>query len=224
MYWILGRWRESAATRRPVSRAGGPLLPAFAPVAVGDDLGRAGLDDLAIFRDEVLRQFAPRVMFAHRCGRPRVMVRCRSCRPVQLLMIRWRTAAACRPVPASGSPSRSKWRGLASSSLKASGGRRVAGPCVLRPLFGAPPGRVVNRGGRVGRKSLPPAGAAEVRGRSFHGAGGHRVDHQIVRAVLASRFVRCRGQGPSPWALILHAMRERHRGQIERWRTVAVRR
>ena len=74
------------------------------------------------------------------------------------------------------------------------------------------------------RKSLPPAGAAQVRGRSFDGGGGHRVDHQIIRAVLASRFMRCRGQRPSPWALIFQAMRERHRGQIERWRTVAVRR
>ena len=75
-----------------------------------------------------------------------------------------------------------------------------------------------------GRSGSLSVDAVRVRERSFHGACGHRVDHQIVRAVLASRFVRCRGQRPSPWALILHAMRERHRGQIERWRTVAVRR
>ena len=63
-------------------------------------------------------------------------------------------------------------------------GRRLPGVgVVLRALFEAPAGRLVNRGGRVGRKSLPPAGAAQVRRRSFDGGGGHRVDHQIVRAV-----------------------------------------
>ena len=33
----------------------------------------------------------------------------------------------------------------------------------LRRSLEAPPGRVVNRGGWVGRKSLPPAGAGQVR-------------------------------------------------------------
>ena len=45
-------------------------------------------------------------------------------------------------------------------------------------------------------------------------------DHRIVRGeVSASRFVRCRGQRAPPWALILQAMREWHRGQIARWRS-----
>ena len=95
-------------------------------------------------------------------------------------------------------------------------------PCALGPLLKASAGRVVNWGGWVGRKSLPPAGAAQVRGRLSGGAGSHRVDHRIVRAVLASRFARCRGQRPSPWALMRQAMRERRRGQIERWCTFAV--
>ena len=95
--------------------------------------------------------------------------------------------------------------------------------CVLRLLFEAPPRRVGNRGGRVGRKSFPPAGAAQVRGPSFVGAGGHRVDHQIVRAVLANGLARGRAQRSFPSVLILQAMRERHCGQIERWRTFAVR-
>ena len=116
-----------------------------------------------------------------------------------------------------------EWAGfLVGGSVMGEEGRGRRG--VLRPSFEAPPGRVVNRGGRVGRKSLPPAGAAQVRGRSFDGAGGHRVDHQIVRAVLASRLARCRGQRPPPRALIVLAIRERHRGQIERWRTFTVRR
>ena len=93
-----------------------------------------------------------------------------------------------------------------------SGGRRVAGARVLRPLLEAPPICVVNRGGRVGRKSFPPAGAAPVRGRSLDGGGGHRVDHQIGRAVLARRLARCRGQRSSPWVLILQVMREPRRG------------
>ena len=63
------------------------------------------------------------------------------------------------------------------SSLKASGGKGRGRRCVRRPLFEAPPGRVVNRGGWVGRKSLPPAGAEQIRGRSFDRAGGRRVDH-----------------------------------------------
>ena len=115
------------------------------------------------------------------------------------------------------------WAGF----LVAEGFRGKAGrgcPCVLRPLFEAPHGRVVIRGGRVGRKSLPPAGAVQVGGRPFDIAGGHRVDHHIVRVVSASRLVRCRGQRSSPWVVILQAMRERHRGQIERWRNFAVRR
>ena len=57
-----------------------------------------------------------------------------------------------------------------------SGGTRVAGADVLLgPLFEAPTGRVVDRGGWVGRKRLPPAGVAQVRGRSLDGAGGHRA-------------------------------------------------
>ena len=97
-------------------------------------------------------------------------------------------------------------------------------PCAVHPSFEAPAGRAVKRGGWVGRKSLPPAGAAQVRGPSFDGATGHRVDHQIAGAILASRLARCRGQRPSPWALILQATGELRRGQIERWRTLAVRR
>ena len=46
---------------------------------------------------------------------------------------------------------------------------RDLGPCSRK--IEAPPGRVVNRGGRVGRKSLPPAGALQVRGWSADGAG-----------------------------------------------------
>ena len=76
----------------------------------------------------------------------------------------------------------------------------------------------------MGRKSLSPAGAGQVRGPSFDGADGDRIDHRIVGAVPVGRFARGRGQRPSPWALILQAMRERQRGQIERWRTFAVRR
>ena len=81
--------------------------------------------------------------------------------------------------------------------------------CVLSPSFETLTGRVVSRGGRVGQKSLPPAGAgaARVRGRTLDGAGGHRVDHQLVRAILASRLACCRGQWPFPWALIRQAVR-----------------
>ena len=83
----------------------------------------------------------------------------------------------------------------------------------------------VSSSGWVGGSKEPPArGGVQVRGRSFNGAGGQRVDHQIGRAVLASRLARCHGQRPSPWALILQAMCEPRRGQIERWRTLAVRR
>ena len=50
--------------------------------------------------------------------------------------------------------------------------------------------------GRTVGDADPPArsgsaAAAQVRGRSLDGAGGHRVDHQIVRAVLAGRLARC---------------------------------
>ena len=50
------------------------VLPATADCAA-DDLGRASLDDLAILRGEVLRQFAPRVTSGHRRGPSRVVVR-----------------------------------------------------------------------------------------------------------------------------------------------------
>ena len=36
-------------------------------------------------------------------------------------------------------------------------------PRAVRPSFEAPTGRVVNRGGRVGRKSLPPAVSSDIR-------------------------------------------------------------
>ena len=75
---LAGRRRGTAALRGLGSRAGAPLLQALAPVAVGDDLGRAGFDDLPILRREVLRQLAPRVMSAHRCGPPRRPARRRS--------------------------------------------------------------------------------------------------------------------------------------------------
>ena len=78
MYRILDRWCASAAMPRPVSRAGGLFLLALAPVAVDDDVSRASLDDLAIFRGEVLRQVPPRVMSAHRCDPLRVMASHRS--------------------------------------------------------------------------------------------------------------------------------------------------
>ncbi len=79
IYGNLGRWRASAALLGDATRSGGSFFLAFAPVAVLDDLGRPGLDDLPVLRGEVLRQLAPRVMSAHRSGPPRVMVRCRSC-------------------------------------------------------------------------------------------------------------------------------------------------
>ena len=79
IYGHLGRWRASAALLGDATRSGGSFFLAFAPVAVLDDLGRPGLDDLPVLRGEVLRQLAPRVMSAHRSGPPRVMVRCRSC-------------------------------------------------------------------------------------------------------------------------------------------------
>ena len=75
MYWSLGRWRAAPPWGDPSARPGGPLLLAFAPVAVDDDLGRASLDDLAILRGEVIRQFAPRVMSGHRRGPSRMVVR-----------------------------------------------------------------------------------------------------------------------------------------------------
>ena len=82
--------------------------------------------------------------------------------------------------------------GRALNSKPCFGGEGCRLPRVLRPLVDAPRGRVVNRGGRAGRKRLAPAGAAQVRGRSFDGAGSHRFDHRIVRAVLASRVARRR--------------------------------
>ena len=57
-------------------------------------------------------------------------------------------------------------------------------PYVLCALLEAPAGRVVNRGGWAGRKSVPLAEAAQVRGPSFDGVAVHRVDHQKERAVL----------------------------------------
>lgn len=45
------------------------------------------------------------------------------------------------------------------------------------------------------------------------------VDHQIVLAVLASPVAGCGGQRRARRALILQAMRERERGQVERWHT-----
>lgn len=96
------------------------------------------------------------------------------------------------------------WRplGAGARSLRCRGGslprgsavrRRVAGADVFLGLLEAPRGRVVNRGGRMGRESLPACGAEQVRGGSFDGAGGHRVDHQIVRPVLAGRLAGVSG-------------------------------
>ena len=77
-------------------------------------------------------------------------------------------------------PSR-KRRALVAEGFR---GKESRAPMCSPPVVRGSPGRVVNRGGWVGRKSLPPAGAAQVRGRSSDGAGDHRVDHQIARAVL----------------------------------------
>ena len=96
-------------------------------------------------------------------------------------------------------------------------------PSGLRLSFEAPSGRVV-KGWVGGPKEPAVCGAAQVLGRSFGVAGGHQIDHQLVRAVLASRLARYRGQRSYPGALILPAMRGRHRGQIERQRAIAVRR
>lgn len=85
-----------------------------------------------------------------------------------------------------------------------------------------PLGRVVNRGGRVGRKSLAPAGAEQS-------ADGRSTVRVAIGSIIGSyeqcwqsRLARCYGQRPAPRALILQAMRERLRGQIERWRTLRV--
>ena len=91
---------------------------------------------------------------------------------------RWRSVCALLQTQVAAFP------GGVGFGRKKGRGRR----CVLRPLFEALPGRVVNRGGRVGRKSLPAAGAVQVRGRPFDGAGGHRVDHRIVLAVGRAAF------------------------------------
>ena len=45
--------------------------------------------------------------------------------------------------------------------LEASGERVAGRRCVLRPRVEAPAGRVVNRGGRMGRESRPPAGPVQ---------------------------------------------------------------
>ena len=80
-----------------------------------------------------------------------------------------------------------------------SGGRGVAGAdvfsarCWRLPLGASSTGA----GGWVAR-AFPPAGAAQIRGRSLGGGGGRRVDHQIAGAVLASRFARCRGPAAFP--------------------------
>ena len=84
-----------------------------------------------------------------------------------------------------------------------------------RQLFEAPAGRVVDRGGRVGRSSLPPAGWCGSAGgrRWLRWPSSRSSDRTSSRA---RRLARCRGQRFSPWAQILQVMRERRRGRIER--------
>ncbi len=86
---------------------------------------------------------------------------------------------------------------------------------VLGPLFELP--LVVSSTGVGGwaEKASRPRG----RSKSADGRLTVQVSHRIVRAVLASRLARCYGPRPGPRALTLQAMRERHRRQIERWRT-----
>ena len=108
-------------------------------------------------------------------------------------------------------PDGGAWRRLVSERVRARRRRQLGS---LRRLFEAPGGCVVNRGGWVGRKSLPPAEAAQIGGRSFDWCrqpAGRSSDRASGRA---SRLARCRSQRPSPWATILQAVRERHRGQI----------
>ena len=70
--------RCRAVLRRDARWAGRPLRFTFTSVAVGGDLGRAGLDDLPVLRGEVPGQLAPRVISAHRFGLSRATARRRS--------------------------------------------------------------------------------------------------------------------------------------------------
>ena len=67
-------------------------------------------------------------------------------------------------------------------------GRRDALPVCLRRLLEAPFGRVVNRGGRVGWKSLPLAGVVRIRGRSLMVPRGRRASPRASgTSVLATK-------------------------------------
>ena len=69
--------------------------------------------------------------------------------------------------------------------------------CGVRPLSEAPPGRVVNRGGRVGQKNFPPAGRRVSAGfllrpheRSVHGGcGGPVLDVEVAYLSLVVEVV-----------------------------------
>ena len=69
--------------------------------------------------------------------------------------------------------------------------------CAVRPLSEAPPGRVVNRGGRVGQKNFPPAGRRVSAGfllrpheRSVHGGcGGPVLDVEVAYLSLVAGVV-----------------------------------
>lgn len=114
-----------------------------------------------------------------------------------------------------------------SSSFRAAGGSRGergrGRRRVLRRMFEAPLG-VSSRGGRVGRKKPPAHGGGPGRRAVVDGAGGHRVDHQIARAVLQAGLCVAAVSDLARGRLFSKAMRKRHRGQIACWRNLAVRR
>ena len=56
----------------------------------------------------------------------------------------------------------------------------------LRRSVEAPPVRVVNRAGGWGERTYRPRGRGRSADPRFSGAGGNRIDHRIVGAVLAS--------------------------------------
>ena len=88
-----------------------------------------------------------------------------------------------------------------------SGGRGTRASMCSQPVVRGCRWSCRQPGWAGGAKEPPARGAARVHGRTLDGDGGHRVDHQLVRAILASRLACCRGQWPFPWALILQAVR-----------------
>ena len=80
----------------------------------------------------------------------------------------------------------------------------VAGVRVRPEVVRGSPGRAVSRGGRAGRKSLPPRGRRRsADGRWTVPVAVGSVIGFVRGGVMAGRFARCRGRRPSPWALIL---------------------